>query len=248
MTIYLIGCIARLIKLLLDPLLLRDSVLYLHLADIWFETGDYANVIKTKTITPPLPLYLIKKTMLITYSSEIAGRSISLFLSSMIPVFGYIIALKLFKKVKVAIICAFLLVFHPKMISYSIQPLRENYYLFFLGLVIIFAIKGIKDHKAFIASGVFLSFAIFCRYEAIETLLIIPIVMGYSYSKRQISLRGLYISLCSFCFGCITTCFILLSITNYDLSFISKMSQYTENIVIDNDVQNFFYNDSQIGQ
>lgn len=247
--IFSVSLILRLIKLILDPVMMRDSALYLEIAENWHKTGNYSTTLIDDVIVPPLPIFAIKKGIDWGLSSEIAGRSIALFLGSMIPVLGYIIALKIFKKKAFAFICVALLVLHPTLISYSIEPLRENYYLFFCGVLIIAIIRTLEEGKTYlwIVIGLLSTVLIFCRYEAMESILISLFVLLYSLINKRISLNKTFI--CGTLYLCsLTASFvILLSITNYDLSFILKISKYSEKAIPD--VFDYYLQDnSQIGQ
>ena len=176
---YLISLTVRIIKLILDPVLLRDSAAYLKLAEIWYNSGDYLQTTVNSFVVPPLPIYTIRKMMEWEYSSEVAGRSIALFLNSMLPVLGYIALSKLFKSKAIRFTGVLFLLLHPSLVSYSIQPLRENYYLFFSGLTIIAVIHAIQKNslKDWGICGVLSAFTFFCRYEALELLLICPVIL-----------------------------------------------------------------------
>ena len=219
---------ARLLKMMLDPMLLRDSAFYLSLAERWTAEGYSQTVIDGTVIIPPFPIYCITKLMACNFSAEIAGRSISMFLGSIIPLLGYIIAYKIFKKNIIAVITAVLLIIHPSLVSYSTQPLRESYYLFFMGLLIIEIVNGIKEGKIkyWGLCGFFLSFALFCRYESIEFILFCPLIILYLFLRRNIDQKKFIKDLSSFFLALLVTSGLLLSITSYNLLFISNIAKY----------------------
>lgn len=226
--IYTVALAARLLKMGLDPMLQRDSALYLILAEKWHETGNYCQAIETGTIVPPLPLFAIVKAMDLGLDSEIAGRSTALFLGAMIPVLGYIISYKIIHKTELSLICAILLILHPTLISYSIQPLRENFYLFFIGLSIIAVTNGIRTKRMedWCTSGTLTAFAVFCRYEAAEFLIFFPVVTAYLFLKTNNRLSNSIRSMAIFYLSFILTSILLLSIVNFNVSFITKTTSY----------------------
>ena len=231
-------------------MLLRDSARYLILAERWHETGEYIQIIKEGVIVPPLPIFCVVKLMSCGFSAEVAGRSINLFLGAMITDLGYQIAHKAFKDKLLSAFTALLLIFHPILISYSIQPLRENCYLFFLGLAILETISGIKEKKIqnWGMCGVYLSFGLFCRYEAAEMLVICSSILVFLFYKKVIDLRKLACLLGVFLITNIATTSLLLSVTNYDISFLTKVSKYSDKIIQQTNVRDFIQNDPQSGE
>ena len=248
--IFLIALTARIIKLILDPVIMRDSVLYLGLSEIWQITGEYSQTIVNDAIIPPLPLIAIKEVMACGFGSVVAGRSLSLFLGSLIPVLGYIIAIKLFRDKIIAIICTTVFILHPNLVSYSIHPLRENYYLFFSGIAIIGIINAVKNKSIidWVAVGIFASFAMYCRYEALEFTLICPLIILCSCLKKRISAKKLIRSLAAFFVGYAVTFTILLSVIDFDLSFVKKISHYGQEMVPENVFDNIVYDNPQSDQ
>ena len=240
----------RVIKLILDPLLLRDSALYLFYSDIWYNTNNYSEITNIDTTVPPFPLFTIKEMMKMGFNSEITGRSISLFLGSLIPVLGYVIAKRCFKDKRIALITSIIFIIHPTLISYSIQPLRENYYLFFLELTIIEAINGIAK-RSFISwflCGCFLSITFFCRYEALEMIIIYSSLILFLSFKKKYTKRATLGNLASFYIACALTAALLLSITDYDLSFIKRVSRYKGNLFHEYNIGDTSDDNSQISQ
>lgn len=249
--VFIVGLFLRILKLAIDPLLLRDSVFYLNQAEAWSESGKYQAIIQDGNgITPPLPIYLIKEIMAWGYNAEIAGRSISMFLGSMVPVLGYVIAIKVFKDVWTALLCAFLLCLHPSLVSISTQPIRENQYLFCIGVVAICLIDGIIQQRLryFFWGGVFLSIAIYSRYEALEMLIIVPLIVLFLALRKIMPARYLYSCLTMFYVSCFLSCCILLSIVDFDMSFITKLAFYKDSLVQKNDFENLIYNNPEVSQ
>ncbi len=248
--IFLIGLLLRTIKLVIDPLLMRDSVLYLNMVDIWEETGQYHNAITEGAIRPPLMLYSIKYLMKYGFSSEIAGRSLSLFLGSMIPVLGFCIGSMVFKNRQSAFISAIAFLFHPTLIEYSIQPLRENYYLFFVGLVIIAFIKGIRKNRNWIwlICGMLLGLAVNSRYEALELFILIPTSMIFLLHRRKISGINIFKRVAVFFAGCIASCLIMLTLMDFDVSAIVYLIHYKDKIVHEYDYKDSIDDYPEISQ
>ncbi len=248
--LFLTGLLLRTIKLIMDPLLMRDSILYLNMVEIWEETGQYHNAITEGAIRPPLLLYSIKSLMKYGFSSEIAGRSLSLFLGSMIPVLGYCVALMVFKKRQIAFISAITFLFHPTLINYAIQPLRENYYLFFVGLVLIAFIKGIKTNGNWIwlICGMLLGLAVNSRYEALELFILIPALMVFLLHRRRFSGKSIFRRVTVFFVGCIASCFVMLSLIDYDVSAIVYLLHYKDKIVQEYDYRDFIEDYPEVSQ
>lgn len=244
--LFLLSLAARIIKLILDPLLLRDSVLYINIAESWANNSDYIQM--SETVVPPLYIYLVSQLIKCGYSAEIAGRSISIFLGAMTPVLGYIIAKKLFKKESVSLLTALLLSFHPSLIVYSTQPLRESIYLFLWELIIIIIINGIKYEKNYwwIFCGIILSLSFFSRYESVEFLLLIPLV--FLYLRHDFTPPKIIKSLCFIFVFFIITSYILLQMIGTDISFIYKALKYKDDIILKDVIEDYITNDSKIGK
>lgn len=246
--LFVVALTARLFSLILDPLLQRDAASYLLLAERWQETGDYAQtLVGGVTPVPPLPLFTIVKMMDLGFQSEIGGRSIALFLGAMIPILGYYISYIVFKNSLISAISTLILIFHPNLVSYSIQPLRENFYLLFLGLTSIAFIKGIKYKKIkdWGLCGMILAFAVYSRYEALELLFFCPLVLLILWFKKKLSFKATTRFLCVLFMSFFATSVLLLSITNFNISFISKILEYHERATLLNDVHSLIQNDPQ---
>lgn len=248
LVIFLVGLAFRLVKLILDPLLLRDSITYLNQADNWLRTNDFFQSLNSEF--PPIPVYTIKELAKLVYSTELAGRSLSLFLGSLIPVLAYFITLKLARKEYVALASAFLFVFNPKLIAYSIQPLRENHYLFFQSLVFLFMVDGIKSGRMiqWFMTGCFIVFAVYCRFEALENILILSFILFFMVLRKKLTIRKMSCELCSVMLGiCVSFC-VLLPTINYDVRFFSRLFRYKNDLIQKYDFENSVYDYSEISQ
>lgn len=217
----------RLVKLVLDPGLMRDSTLYLQWAENWYETGDHVFMrLGVPVKTASLPVWLIKTLMLSGFGSEIAGRSLSLFLGSLIPVIGFIAALRACGRIRIALLSAFLLVFHPDLVTYSIQPLRDNYYVFFEAFLLLMTVEAYRNDTLFNwgVCGVFVALQSFCRYEGLEFLLIVPfIAFVLSVFEKERRKRVFPNIAAFFCMFGIASLF-LLSLTDFDSGIVRKIT------------------------
>ena len=222
--VFVAALLFRLMKLILDPGLMRDSALYLQWAENWHETGDWhftrlGNPVKTAV----LPVWMIKTLMF--SGSEIAGRALSLFFGSLIPVVGFIVALRICRRVRIALLSALLLIFHPDLVTYSIQPLRDNYYLLFEAFLLLLIVEAYRKDSILKwgACGIFVSLMSFCRYEGLEFLMIVPIVVFMFSVFRKERRKRVFLNVCAFSvlFG-ITSLFPL-SLSDFDSGVVNKV-------------------------
>ena len=232
--IYIASVAVRLLKLTLDPLLLRDGAYYLLLAENWFEQKDWNTIPYADNYPePPLPLWTIKTMMQTELGSEISGRSVNIIIGSLIPIIVYITTREIIKKKRIVFISTILTIIHPSLISYSIQPIRENLYLFLSGLLILEIINvACSQHEIhWILCGFIISCSVFCRIESLEMLIIIPsIILLFNCKKKKIiSINKIALLLLSF----IVSIVFLGNITNFDYSFIYKCSYYMRSVYLD---------------
>jgi len=221
--IFGVSLVFRLMKMLLDPVLMRDSVLYLSLAESWFETGNYAHTL-VDTASPPLPLWSIKTFLAAGFNAEVAGRSLSIFFGSLTPVAGFLFTLKLCNNIRIALISALLLAIHPGLVAFSVQPLRENYYIFFDGLLLAMIAVSIKKDSMLNwgLCGFFLSLAYFCRFEAVEFLLIVPFIIAVLFFCRKIKFTQAFLNASAFSLCFLLMTIFLLSFVDFETLFITR--------------------------
>ena len=226
--IYTLSLATRAVKLLIDPLLLRDSVYYLSLAKQWSISDNYSILTYKETNVPPLHIYLIKELINRGYDAEVAGRIYSLFCGALIPVLVYYLSLKIFNSKISAILASFICIFHHKLVELSIQPLRENLYivLFLIIIILIYPTKQGFSILYYFISGVIGCLMLFTRYEAVESLFIVSFfpLLNLLYLKKN---KYMYITLLLSSFlGCFV-CFIFLpSLIDCNLSFLYKFKNF----------------------
>ena len=230
--IFAVSLLFRLMKLVIDPGLQRDPTLYLQWATHWYETGDchFFQASGDPVQTPIFPIWALKELMVSGLGAEVVGRGLSLFLGSMIPVISFVIALRVFQNIRIALVTALLLAVQPDLVPYSVQPLRENFYVFFEALLLLTIVESVKNGTYFNwgLCGVLVSFISFCRYEGMEFILIVPfVIVGMAFIdgiKRKRAL--LNIASFSVCFG-IASVF-LLSLSNFEIGVMSKIEDIIE--------------------
>ena len=224
--IFVAALLFRLMKLILDPALMRDSALYLQWVEKWYETGDYYfERFGVQVKTAILPIWLMKEAMLSGFGAEIAGRALSLFLGSLIPVAGFYVALYVTKKIRLALVSAILLILHPDLVTYSIQPLRDNFYILFEAFLLLSIVVAIKkdSHISWGICGLFTALISFCRYEGLEFLVIVSfVIMATTFFKKS-KWKNMFLKIAVFSVFFGITSLFLLSLSDYDLGVISKI-------------------------
>ena len=226
--IFLLSLVFRFFKMIIDPVLLRDSAQYLNMAEVWENTGLYGEAIQVGTPVPPLPIFMIKVLSATGLSEEMAGRGVAMFLGSCIPVIGFLIAYLLFRKKIVAFITACILMVNPTLVSFSTQPMRENSYLFFQGIMICFLILSIQKGGVIplVVCGFLCSLSSFCRYEALESLFFCPIVFYIVFLYKKISLRRFTTCVSLFLASAIIGLFFMICLTESGMIFVEKIPLY----------------------
>lgn len=212
----------RLLKLALDPGLGRDSTLYLAWADSWFDTGHYLFYeLDGPSRIPPLVPWAIKSVMALGFSADVAGRAISQFLGSLIPVIGFFFALKISRNIRIALLAAFVLIIQPDFVTLSVQPQRENFYLLFNAILLMVAADAIVNDSTLEwgLCGMFLSFAVFCRHEAFEFIVLVPLVLLLLFFFKKIRLGQVFARSGVFLLFFALTFLLMLSFVDFDYKF-----------------------------
>ena len=224
--------LVRLLKLLLDPALMRDAALYLVMADSWYETGDYAHTLLYSYV-PPFPLLTIKSLMASGIGAEAAGRTLSLFFGSMTAVIAFLFVFKLCRNIRIALLTGILFIFHPDLVTYSVQPLRENIYIFFIGALLTMIVDAVHDNSAvkWGICGIPLSLAFFSRYETAEFFLIIPVIIVILLFLKRIKLKQAFFLAVSLGLTFILTSVVVLSFVEFKSAFLLKIYYWLDRFI-----------------
>lgn len=230
-SLFIISLLFRYVKLFFDPLLMRDATYYLVLSEHWFFENDWTSIPYNDNYTePPLMFWAIKVAMRSGFSSEICGRALNIFLSSFFPVIVYSIAQNILKRKQISLISAIIVLVHPNIASYSVQPIRENMYLIISGILILCQIKALIQRSSllFFISGILLSIDLFCRLESIEfiPLIILSSVIYFQRNKYNFNFVARKISI--FLLGLFFSTYFLYLIIQCDMSFLYKAFFYAK--------------------
>ena len=228
LSLFCLSFVLRIAKLIIDPMILRDAALYLIKTESWYVSHDYQAAFSNVKKFPSLPLLAIKELMRLGYGVEPVGRAFNIYIGSLIPIVCFFLVLKLLKDARLALISSVLLSIHPNLISYSIQPLRETLYIFFVELFLYHLIDAVKreSYVGCIYCGIFASLSFFCRYEAVELIAVFIIILSGSFCLKKIRLLHLLTENAAFAVSYAISTMVLLSFIDFDLSFVSeKISQ-----------------------
>lgn len=177
--LFLASIAIKLIALRLEPRLGRDACSYLHMAEIWRETGSYEELLRAipqVSRIPPLLPFLIKSMAAAGIPAETAGLLLNIMLGSLIPLVGFGIVFETTRRREIALGTALLLAVHPQINDLSTEIQRDAPYLFFSGCAVWLFLAGLlrKRILPWCGAGLALAFALLLRYETVEFLLLIP--------------------------------------------------------------------------
>ena len=188
--IILICCISgfavRFLKYVFDPVQPRDA--YTYELDI-LEWEKYDVLMKNYS---PLSLWLLSFPGKVFKCDTIRGGiAVNLLLGTLIiAILIWIVGL-IFKRADLMLAGGVIAATHPSLIRFSTSFLRENTYLFFILLAILYSVKYLKDHslKNIVLIAVYSSFALLCRLEALEFVILFLIFLGFDHLKNKTSLQ-----------------------------------------------------------
>lgn len=184
----IIGSIVRIAYLWKYPVPVRDAFTYSESIEEWMRAGK----IPEKGGFPPLGLFFFKKVAVfsgldIIKSGTLVNVSAGLLIVATLGTIAHIIIpyppLVLF----VSLVSAT----HPALVDYSCQATRENTYLLFCCLSVLFLIRYLKSYNKLrhIAAAAFFACAAFlCRHEGMELPILAFLVILF-HDKNAISIR-----------------------------------------------------------
>lgn len=199
--ICLLALVLRLLAWWFEPTISRDGLLYIQLAQAWYETGNCTPAVSS--MFPLLPIYMIKMIMYSGLPVETAGLLLTISCGTLQPLVMYGIAKEVTRQEKLALASALLVAVSPTMIGLSIEIQRDICYLLFCGLQIYFIIRGIRKKSllCFGLSGIMLGFSISSRYEAAEMFPIVIFALLFLSITKYISWKKFTLCGSVFCIG-----------------------------------------------
>lgn len=167
-----VSFIFRIGYLLKYPIPVRDAYSYQSFLEEWIIKKE----IPYDPVYPPLGLFFFKILAPLCDGDIFkSGISISIVFGLCTLIVLAQIIYEIYPKNYIIACTGLALTTHPKLIHYSCQMLRENSYLFFCSLSILFLVKAIKTSHVqhIIAMSFFSAAACMCRYEGLEICVVI---------------------------------------------------------------------------
>lgn len=202
--------VLALITLWFEPTISRDGVLYIKLADIWRQTGNFSTVVEQlgEHRIPPLFLYLMKLLMNIGFSGNTSGIVLNLFSGACLPFLVYLIVQEIQDDKRISLASSLLIALNPTVISLAVEVQRDMIYLLFVGLFIFFFLRVIKSGHVYdwVICGIISAVSFLCRHESIEFLFIAVLYLISSLIfEREKYRKKILCAIVFFMIFCITT-------------------------------------------
>jgi len=218
--IVIISLFLRSFYIIKYPINSRDAYRYQHLIENWEKDKSFN---KSRTL-PPLAIYIMRIPYAFANINAIKGGVIvNNILGIMIVLMLTLIVEMLFHNSYLSFYSGIVAATHFSLIMYSCNALRENTYLLGVCAVIASMLKYRMTSKFFyiLAMAFWTSWVVLSRYEGIELLLVMPIIIFF-ISKGNIYLRGLKVIVYGFTLLCFT-CIILKCIKFDDVNFMNYL-------------------------
>lgn len=230
--IVIFAFLLRWIVFSMEPILTRDAIKYLELAQqLNIDKSEFIEFFVTNPEYRFTPLYIF----FISWLHIISGLSIefvavwaNIILGSLLVLLSYNICNKLKLEQYESLSVGFLVAVHPTLVELSFSPQREIGYLFFILLCLYFVLIGWNSlyyHSLYLAGGAFAGIALLFRYEAIEVIFMCILgVIIFGRKKRKISY------LCSTCtcylIGVIVSILLIAYIMGYQQYIFHRINSY----------------------
>ena len=217
----LFGAFLRIFIFLREPQVGQDAVYYLEVSEMWSRSSFSALLEDDPSFyIPPVMLGIIQLFIRMGCSPLSAGIALNLIFGiGLIPLF-YLAGRYLFDSGKAGVVAAFLISFNPILVDYSANIMRENFMLFFEVLFLLFAVLGFRKKNIFFAaSGFFLAWAVFSRYEALEILPLMAFSFAWFAALRVFTWKKILIGNVYFWGGLAVGCILLIWIFGIPFHF-----------------------------
>lgn len=207
--LFVVALAIRLISLSLEPQIPRDSVLYLGVAEGWFRGGTLDSLLDawarlapgTSFYPPPLFFYLVRLGMSCGLNAESAGKAISVFTGSLVPVMVYLAVCEWTPDRRIRYGAALLALFHPGLVDFSRVPLRDGLGEFLISVLVwqFSRMLSCDRKRDWIVAGAVWCAAVLTRYENWEFLIILFGILFYDlFVVRKTAVRGAFAALARF--------------------------------------------------
>lgn len=215
--IFVFSVAVRLLYMYCAPLLSRDAVAYVMLV---------LDPASCDIQVPPLLNLCMSGLYALGIPPHIGGRIVNILAGSLLPVVLYLTAGELGWAKRWQCTAAVLASVHPMLVLYSVDILRESLYLFFAALTVYCVILGIRKRVCWwAAAGVTSAMAAASRLEALEFLMLIPIILLLAWVYKLCDFRKIFLSAVTFCLSWAAV------IAIFHFCFHEKMSGYFSEIV-----------------
>ena len=176
-----------------DPLLSRDAALYCLMAQEWYKTGSYQEMLKAFPGAERLPpgfLWCLKSLIKTDWPVQTVGLIFNIICGLLLIPIGYGRAWEIFRNKKITLITAAFFAVLPSVNQLSIEIQRDIPGLCLTGAVLWSALAGIRRKNWILwnISALLTSVNFLFRYESLECIPIIEIILIYLVIKRKFPL------------------------------------------------------------
>ena len=207
----------------LVPVWERDSIAYVTAAAHWSATGEYL-----LPVFPPLPCFIVKVLIQLGLQPETAAKCFSFLTGLPVPLLGYLIAMKMTGNRRVARYTAFMLIFHPMLVFFSVQVLRDSAYVLFVSLLTLAVVDAVKKQTlvSWLLCALWTAFSWACRFETLEFFLLLPLVAAVRVWQKSYPWKKALLHLTTY-WICSTVLWIVLTVaTGGREVFLSQYNTY----------------------
>ena len=192
--IVILALLLRIIAFLREPVINRDGIVYIEIAEKWAATGMYEQ-------HNYLPLYpwMMKLLMSCGLNGQMAGVGINILLGTALTVIVWAVLTQCGAEKKICLLAAFILAVHPYAVELSTLMVRDNLFLGLSGGAIVCWLAVINKFSwtPAVISAVLAALAFLTRYEAMELvwifiagILIVPMYGKTTYKKSVLFAAG----------------------------------------------------------
>ena len=195
----ILGLLVRLCHIIRYPVQPRDAYAYEFIISEWEKT----NIISDQISFFPFSLWFLRiPNHFFNYDIIKGAVVINLLLGLLLIAVSIQILGLLFKKHSVILISGCIVATHPAFVDYSCSCLRENCYLLFSLLSLLFLVKYFKriEKRYLLPSSLFAANAFLCRLEGLEFFFIFLIITCFLFIFKKMKFRTVFIHCVLYCF------------------------------------------------